>query len=1149
QGTNLVTVTAGSGPTMTLTLTETNANGCSTTNTLVVTVNPVPVCAITGNNVICVGFSTSFTATGGTSYSWTGPGGFTAATATISNLTVAGTYSVTVTNANGCTSSCSRDLTINSLPVCNITGNNIISVGQTATFTASGGTSYTWTGPGGFTANTAVISNLTVAGTYTVTVTNANGCTSSCSRLLIVESGGPIPCLITGPAITCASTTGLIYSVPATYATYSWTVTGGTITAGQGTNQITVTAGASGNITVTANVSNPLGSSGSCTKITPISALPICTITGPSTACQGTTGLVFTSAAGNATYVWSATGGTITAGAGTNQVTVTAGLGANLVLTLTTTNAAGCTSTCTYNVTLYANPVCAIAGPTSVCAGATGLVYQALPGWSSYVWTITGGTITSGQGTYLITVTAGSGPTMTLTVVITNANGCTTTLTYLVTINAGTVCNITGNQTICFGQSSSFTATGGTNYSWTGPGGFTATTATISNLTVAGTYTVTVSNAGGCTSSCNRTLTVNALPVCDIIGNQSICVGQSTGFTATGGTSYTWTGPGGFTAATATISNLTVAGTYTVTVTNANGCTSSCSRTLTVNALPICNITGNNIISAGQTATFTATGGASYTWTGPGGYTANTAVISNLTVAGTYTVTVTNASGCTSTCTRLLIVEQGGPLPCLIAGPQTTCAGATGLIYSVPATYATYSWIVTGGTITAGQGTSQITVTAGTTGNVVVTANLSNPLGSSGSCTKMTAINPLPVCAISGNQAICSGQSTSFTATGGTSYSWTGPGGYTANTATINNLTVAGTYVVIVTNANGCTSSCSRVLSITPVAPCTLTAPVILPICGSTDNTLSVTGTYSNYAWSVTGNGTYLSGNGTNTIHYNVGASGMVTISLTATNANGCTTSCSVSFSCGQGRACSQGFYKTHPQVWDEFTDILVAGGTSGGYTYAGMPAGYKFITTTNFYTYYNLPAGSISGIPAGANMHTAGSTGGGGCFNLARQGNAALLNTAAWGNSYLAGTGFTSFVNLYNAIRAAFLSGNCGTLADQLDTYNNRYDHEVCSSIPGAPRGRLDVLADLNKVTVSAFPNPYTDKVVFTVESKVAGDATLELFGLLGEKVKTLFDGHIEKDGTRKLIYEAPSHLRKSLVYKFRVGGEVITGKVLYIN
>jgi hypothetical protein len=164
-GTNQITVSAGGAGTLLVSLTITSINGCVNTCSMQIPIAALPVCNITGNNVICAGQSTSFTATGGTSYAWTGPGGFTATTATINNLTVAGTYTVTVTNANGCTSSCSRTLTVNALPVCNITGNNVICAGQSTSFTATGGTGYAWTGPGGFTATTATIRGLTVAGT------------------------------------------------------------------------------------------------------------------------------------------------------------------------------------------------------------------------------------------------------------------------------------------------------------------------------------------------------------------------------------------------------------------------------------------------------------------------------------------------------------------------------------------------------------------------------------------------------------------------------------------------------------------------------------------------------------------------------------------------------------------------------------------------------------------------------------------------------------------------------------------------------------------------------------------------------------------------------------------------------------------------
>ncbi|MEO7140512.1 MAG: hypothetical protein ABIY51_09615, partial [Ferruginibacter sp.] len=203
--------------------------------------------------------------------------------------------------------------------------------------------------------------------------------------------------------------------------------------------------------------------------------------------------------------------------------------------------------------------------------------------------------------------------------------GCTNVAPVVLTVTPKPTCVITGSGEVCSGLSTQWCAADGmTGYSWTGPGGFTSANQCIS-VSVAGLYTVTITNGNGCTSTCNRTLVVNALPVCSITGNNAICVGQSTSFLASGGTSYSWTGPGGFTAATASTGTITVAGAYTVLVINANGCTSSCSRTLTVNALPICDITGNNVICAGFSTSFLASGGTSYSWTGPGGFTAATA--------------------------------------------------------------------------------------------------------------------------------------------------------------------------------------------------------------------------------------------------------------------------------------------------------------------------------------------------------------------------------------------------------------------------------------------------------------------------------------------------------------------------------------------
>src|SRR5258706_358791 len=167
-GATTAAITVSPTVTTTYTVTVTDANGCSSSCSTIVTVNPVPICSITcPNPVICIGGSATLTASGGISFLWST--GATTASITVSP-TVTTVYTVTVTNANGCTSSCSTTVTVNPLPSCNITpANPAICVGGSSTLTASGGTSFLWS-TGATTASITV--SPTVTTTYTVTVTN-----------------------------------------------------------------------------------------------------------------------------------------------------------------------------------------------------------------------------------------------------------------------------------------------------------------------------------------------------------------------------------------------------------------------------------------------------------------------------------------------------------------------------------------------------------------------------------------------------------------------------------------------------------------------------------------------------------------------------------------------------------------------------------------------------------------------------------------------------------------------------------------------------------------------------------------------------------------------------------------------------------------
>ncbi|MEO8148570.1 MAG: T9SS type A sorting domain-containing protein, partial [Bacteroidia bacterium] len=185
-----------------------------------------------------------------------------------------------------------------------------------------------------------------------------------------------------------------------------------------------------------------------------------------------------------------------------------------------------------------------------------------------------------------------------------------------------------------------------------------ATTQCIT-VTTGGTYRVTVTNANGCTSSCSKTVTVKALPVCSITGNSSVCSGSSAQWCAGSGfASYLWN-----TGATTKCVSVSGPGSYTVTVTNASGCTSSCSKALTINLPPPpFTITGKGQICQGSSSQLCAPAGlAGYLWSD-----AKTTQCISVNTTGTYTVTVTNASGCTTKKSKKVTVN---PLPaCAITG-------------------------------------------------------------------------------------------------------------------------------------------------------------------------------------------------------------------------------------------------------------------------------------------------------------------------------------------------------------------------------------------------------------------------------------------------------------------------------------------------
>ncbi|MBL0043531.1 MAG: hypothetical protein IPP33_03645 [Flavobacteriales bacterium] len=198
-GTEDVTVNAAG----TYTLTVTNAQtGCTATDAAVVTANTtLPGAQATGGTLNCTVLSVQLGGSGNGTFSWSGPNNFTSNEQN-PTVSVAGTYVLTVTGANGCTSTAQAVVEQdNTLPGAQATGGTLNCTVSSIQLGGSGNGTFSWSGPNGFTSN---VQNPTVsvAGTYVLTVTGTNGCTSTAQA--VVELDGTLPgAQATGGTLNC----------------------------------------------------------------------------------------------------------------------------------------------------------------------------------------------------------------------------------------------------------------------------------------------------------------------------------------------------------------------------------------------------------------------------------------------------------------------------------------------------------------------------------------------------------------------------------------------------------------------------------------------------------------------------------------------------------------------------------------------------------------------------------------------------------------------------------------------------------------------------------------------------------------------------------------------------------------------------------
>ena len=423
----------------------------------------VPLTITAANQSVCYGtLATSVTGAG--SYTPTGfvnsetsavIGGSATYTTTYTASTAAGTGGVTITPvtssltaSNYSFSAATGTITINSLPSA-----PTLSVTATPTCSTANGTVSITSSTSGLTFSSdassySTYSPFTVAGgaAYSITAKNANGCVSTASTGTMAAQPVTPNSTITAPASVCASATGITASVPVSAGgSYSWSISGGSITAGAGTNQITITANASGSITLNCTVTSSGGCISGGSQNTSISiGSPISTITASNVCSNSTGNIASVPTTSGGTYSWSISGGTITAGSGTNQVTYTAGASGTVVFNCTITGS-GCSSGGSQNqtVTIYSLPT--ISGTLTVCGTGTTTLTGSGTAAASTPWSSASTSYATVSGASTTGTVTGVAPG-TSNITYTDNHGCTSAAS---TVTVYALPTISGTLTIC----------------------------------------------------------------------------------------------------------------------------------------------------------------------------------------------------------------------------------------------------------------------------------------------------------------------------------------------------------------------------------------------------------------------------------------------------------------------------------------------------------------------------------------------------------------------------------------------------------------------------------------------------------------------------------------------------------------------------
>jgi hypothetical protein len=553
----------------------------------------------------------------------------------------------------------------------------------------------------------------------------------------------------------------------------------------------------------------------------------------------------------NGTLIPGATGSTYTA-------TTT---GVYTVITTTGSCASLASNAVTVNVNPLPTSLITASGSTTFCSGGS-VVLNANTGTGlTYQWKKNGVNITSATASSYSATDAGS-----YTVVVTNSSNCSSTSNSVsVTVNSipsTPTISATGATTFCQGSNVILNSNiiPGLTYQWKKDGAnISGATASSITATVAGSYTVVVTNSSNCSSTSNATIvTVNNLPSTPSVvasGATNFCQGGSVTLTSSSSNGNQWYNNGTLVSvATGSTFSATATGVYTV-ITTTGSCASLISNAVTVTA----NVLPSSVITAAGPTAFCVGGsvvlnantgtGLTYQWKKDGtNISGATSSSFTATIAGSYTVLVTNSSNCSSTSNATIVTVNNIPTtPTLTAtGNLTFCQGGSVTLTSSSSNG--NQWYNNGTLIPVATGSTYLANGTGVYTVTTTTGSCASPISNAITVT----VNALPssVITAAGPTAFCVGGSVVLNANTGTglTYQWKKDGtdisGVTASSFTA---TVAGSYTVLVTNSSNCSSTSNATIVTIGSIPTT-------PSISWNGTQLSTTATGVSYQWFLNGN-------------------------------------------------------------------------------------------------------------------------------------------------------------------------------------------------------------------------------------------------------------------------------------------------------